>query len=339
MKVVEHPSLKALNTFGVKAAAGLLLEIEREEDLLTAPAFDPTRDVVLGGGSNIVFASDVPGTVFHIGIRGRSLVEDRGDQVLLEVGAGEDWHGLVRWTLEQGYYGLENLSLIPGRVGAAPIQNIGAYGVELGSVLDCVTAWEWRRAAWLRFDREACRLSYRDSLFKSDACDRYLLTSIRLLLGRRFVPQLEYAGLRDELQAAGINRPTALDVSDAVIRIRRRKLPDPAVCGNAGSFFKNPVVDADSADALIARNPGLAHWPLGDGRSKLSAAWLVEQCGLKGLHENGAAVSRQHALVIVNRGDAGGADIIRLARRVQAAVNERYGVALEPEPRLIEFPA
>ena len=339
MRVVERPSLRALNTFGVDARAALLIGIENEEDLLTAPGLDPGRDIVLGGGSNIVFGSDVPGTVFHNCIRGRSVVEERGDAVLLEVGAGENWHRLVRWTLEQGLYGLENLSLIPGSVGAAPIQNVGAYGVELASVLDSVTAWDWRRAAWLNFDREACRLSYRDSMFKSGVRDRYLITSIRLRLARTFAPQLEYAGLREELHAAGLDRPTALDVSDAVIRIRRRKLPDPAVSGNAGSFFKNPVVDADTADALLARQSGLAHWPVDDGRIKLSAAWLVEQCGLKGLRENDAAVSGQHALVLVNLGRASGADIVRLARRVQAAVEERYGIALEPEPRLVEFPA
>ena len=339
MKVVERPSLKALNTLGIDARAGLLIGIQGEEDLLAAPGLDASRDIVLGGGSNIVFASDVPGTVWHNDIRGRAVVEDRGEQVLLEIGAGEDWHELVRWTLDQGLFGLENLSLIPGRVGAAPIQNIGAYGVELSSVLDSVTAWDWRRAAWLNFDREACRLGYRDSVFKSGVRDRYLITSIRLRLSRTFVPQLDYAGLREELQTAGADRPTALDVSDAVIRIRRRKLPDPAVSGNAGSFFKNPVVGADTADALLARHPGLAHWPVDHRRVKLSAAWLVEQCGLKGLRESGAAVSEQHALVLVNLGQASGADIVRLARRVQAAVEERYGITLEPEPRLVEFPA
>ena len=338
MRVIEGPSLKALNTFGVDASAALLIGIETEEDLLAAPGCDPSRDVVLGGGSNTVFATDVPGTVFHNRIRGRSVVADHGDHVLLEVGAGEDWHALVRWVIEQGLYGLENLSLIPGNVGAAPIQNIGAYGVELASVLDSVTAWDWRRAVWRTFDRAECRLGYRDSMFKSAARDRYLITSIRLRLARRFEPRLEYAGLREELGAIGVDNPTARDVSDAVIRIRRRKLPDPAITGNAGSFFENPVVDADTVDTLLARHPGLVHWPADQGRSKLSAAWLVEQCGLKGLRENGAAVSEQHALVLVNLGEASGGDIVRLARRVQTAVRDRYGIALQTEPRVVEFP-
>jgi UDP-N-acetylmuramate dehydrogenase len=337
MKIVERPSLTALNSFGLEATAELLIAIESEEDLLALPGFDPRRDFVLGGGSNVVFAGDVPGTVFHNRILGRDRVgEPHDDQVLIEVGAGEDWHRLVRWTIDQGLSGLENLSLIPGLAGAAPIQNIGAYGVELSSVLESVTAWDWQRATWVSFDREDCRFAYRDSRFKSGEPDRYLLTSIRLRLSRKFRPRLDYAGLADELAAAGVERPTARDVSGAVMRIRRRKLPDLARNGNAGSFFKNPVVDADRADALALDHPDLPRWR--DVRGvKLSAAWLVERCGLKGLREGGAAVSEQHALVLVNLGNASGRDVLTLARRVQSAVTERFGIDLEPEPRLVEF--
>jgi UDP-N-acetylmuramate dehydrogenase len=217
------------------------------------------------------------------------------------------------------------------------LQNIGAYGVELASVLERVTAWDWQRSAWSSFSREECRLSYRDSLFKSGAPDRYLITSVRLRLGRVFEPRLEYAGLQDELAFAGIVHPTALDVSDAVVRIRRRKLPDPAVCGNAGSFFKNPVVDAELAENLLATHPGLPTWPAEMDRVKLSAAWMVERCGLKGLRDGDAAVSERHALVLVNHGAATGAEIMRLSRQVQAVVADAFGVALEPEPRLVEF--
>jgi UDP-N-acetylmuramate dehydrogenase len=337
MRVVERPSLKAMNSFGVAASAALLLVIEREEDVLTLPPFDPARDFMLGGGSNVVFATDVPGTVYHNAILGRAVVEDGADHGLLEVGAGENWHGLVRWTLEHGYSGLENLSLIPGLSGAAPLQNIGAYGVELASVLERVTAWDWQRCTWASFSREDCRLAYRDSLFKSGAPDRYLITSIQLRLNRIFVPRLDYAGLREELSAAGIARPSALDVSDAVMRIRRRKLPDPTVSGNAGSFFKNPVVDAGRAEVLLEQHPGLPAWPAGPGRTKLSAAWMVEHCGLQGLSHGDAAVSRQHALVLINRGAATGTDIIRLSRQVQSVVAGAFGIALEPEPRLVEF--
>jgi UDP-N-acetylmuramate dehydrogenase len=337
MKAVERPSLKALNSFGLEASAALLLAVESEEDVLSLPGYDAACDLVLGGGSNVVLAGDVPGTVFHIRIPGRHVVDEQGDHAMVEIGAGEGWHSLVRWSLERGYSGLENLSLIPGTVGAAPLQNIGAYGVELAEVLDSVTAWDWQRAGWVNFDRDDCRLGYRDSLFKSGCPGRFLITSIRLRLERAFRPRLDYAGLREELSAAGVGRPTALDVSDAIIRIRQRRLPDPATVGNAGSFFKNPVVARAEADALQSRFPGLPAWPQGDGRTKLSAAWMVERCGLKGLREGDAAVSERHALVLVNRGAATGTQVIRLARRIQAIVAEAFGILLEPEPRLVEF--
>jgi len=337
MKVVERPSLKGMNSFGVEASAGLLIEIESEEDVLSLPAFNPTRDLVLGGGSNVVFASDVPGTVFHNHILGRTIIEDSAEHAVLEIGAGENWHQLVRWSLERGLSGLENLSLIPGQAGAAPIQNIGAYGVELSSVLRGVTAWDWQRSAWVCFESADCQLGYRDSLFKSAAADRYLLTSLQLRLNRVFRPQLDYAGLSDTLSGMGVEHPSARDVSDAVIRLRRRKLPDPAVTGNAGSFFKNPELDPEQAHALAAAHPGLPRWPTDDGRSKLSAAWMIENCGLKGLREGDAAVSEQHALVLVNLGSASGKNIVTLARRIQSIVADRFGLMLEPEPRLIEF--
>jgi len=295
------------------------------------------RSIPHGGGSNIILASDVPGTVFLNRIAGRHIVDEQADHVLVEIGAGESWHDLVRWSLALGYSGLENLSLIPGTAGAAPLQNIGAYGVELATVLDCVTAWDWRRSTWVSFNQEECRFGYRDSLFKSVWPDRYLLSSIRLRLDRVFRPVLDYAGLREELAAAGIARPGARDVSDAIIRIRQRRLPDPARIGNAGSFFKNPVVGPSVAESLQARYPGLPAWPQQTGQVKLSAAWMVERCGLKRLREGDAEVSEQHALVLINRGAATGAQIIRLSRRVQAAVDEAFGVQLEPEPRLVEF--
>ena len=336
MKVRENPSLRNLNTFGLDASAGLLLEIESEEDLLAAPALDPERDLVLGGGSNVVLVNDVPGTVFLNRIRGIAIVGEDGDRCLVEAGAGENWHGLVEWSLARGLSGLENLSLIPGSTGAAPIQNIGAYGVELESVLDAVTCWDWQGGGWRSFDRADCRLAYRDSRFKQEP-DRYLVTSVRLRLSKSFVPVLSYAGLAEELAQAGIAEPAARDVADAVVRLCRRKLPDRAVEGNAGSFFKNPVVDAAAADALRGAHPALPAWPQADGCCKLSAAWLIEACGLKGTTVGGAAVSERHALVLVNRGGATGRDVAALAARVQAAVADRFRVELEPEPRLVRF--
>jgi UDP-N-acetylmuramate dehydrogenase len=339
MKVAERASLAPLNSFGVAATAGLLITIEQEEDVLELPPFNPARDLVLGDGSNILFAGDVPGTVLHNRIPGRSIVDDDGAAATLEVGAGENWHALVRWTLEQGLFGLENLSLIPGSAGAAPIQNIGAYGVELSSVLERVTAWDWKAGTWVSLGREDCRLGYRDSLFRSGEPYRYLITSIRLRLSREFHPCLGYAGLREELAGHVSGQPTALEVSDAVIRLRRRKLPDPARTGNAGSFFKNPVVGAERAARLRAGHPGLLSWPAADDAVKLSAAWMIERCGLKGYRRGDAGVSARHALVLVNHGSASGAEILQVADTVRAAVTDTFGVLLEPEPRIVDFAA
>ena len=334
MKVLERPSLKSLNTFGVDATAGLLLTIETEEDLLSLPAFDPRRDFVLGGGSNVLFVTDVPGTVFLNRIAGKDIVSEHDSYALLEVGAGENWHRLVRWSLDQGLSGLENLSLIPGLAGAAPIQNIGAYGVELSSVLELVTAWDWQTSSWVTFNKDECRFGYRDSLFKSVETGRYLVTSIRLRLNRQFKPQLDYAGLRDELSSMGIDQPGAKQVSNTVIRIRQQKLPDPAVTGNAGSFFKNPVVSTDEAELLRSRFPGLPTWLAGADRAKLSAAWMIDHCGWKGFQENGAAVSSTHALVLVNQGQASGRHILELSRKIADSIVQEFGVTLEPEPKI-----
>jgi UDP-N-acetylmuramate dehydrogenase len=337
MKIEQNPSLGTLNSFGVEAGASALYIIETEEDVLKLPAMNPERDVLLGGGSNVLFVTDVPGCVYLNRIRGRAVLEDRSDKVLIEVGAGENWHDLVRWTLDNGLSGLENLSLIPGLAGAAPIQNIGAYGVELSSVLERVTAWDWRRSAWVGFNREECLLGYRDSRFKTADRDRYLITSISLSLSRCFEPRLDYAGLREELESANTLTPTARDVSDAVIRLRRRKLPDPRDLGNAGSFFKNPEVSADRADKLRRQFPAMPQRPGRAGTVKLSAAQLIEQCGLKGFRTGDAGVSEQHALVLVNHGTATGRDLAELAQHVQKRVLEETGISLEPEPRLVEF--
>jgi UDP-N-acetylmuramate dehydrogenase len=336
MKFTERPSLQPFNTFGLDCRAAALIEIENEEDLLELPGFDPQRDFVLGGGSNVVLLGDVPGTVYLNRIGGVEVVDEHAERVRVEAGAGENWHDLVRWTLDQGLSGLENLSLIPGSVGAAPIQNIGAYGVELAAVLESVTAWDWRAGRWATLSREDCRLGYRDSRFRSADAGRYLITSVRLSLSRVFEPRIDYPGLAEELDGT---RPTARAVSDAVIRLRRRKLPDPSVAGNAGSFFKNPVIGRDEAEQLRSRHAALPAWPLDNGQVKLSAAWMIEACGLKGRQEGGARVSPQHALVLVNEGGASGHDVSALAVEVQKAVYEAFGVRLEPEPLLVEFPA
>jgi UDP-N-acetylmuramate dehydrogenase len=337
MKVVENPSLKAFNTFGTEARAALAFTLESEEDVLSLPGFNPATDVILGGGSNVLFVDDVPGSVILNRILGISLIEESDGQVIIEAGAGENWHGLVLWTLAQGYCGLENLSLIPGLAGAAPIQNIGAYGVELSSVLEGVTCWDWKQSCWRSLQAEECLLGYRDSRFKSADPDRFLISSIRLRLSREFIPRLSYAGLQEELSIAGIGQASARDVSDAIIRIRSRKLPDPAVLGNAGSFFKNPAIRRENAESLIERFPGLPSWEADAGLLKLSAAWMIEHCGLKAYRKGDAGISGQHALVLVNHGAASGREIAEMADIVRSAVEDAFGVRLETEPRLIEF--
>jgi UDP-N-acetylmuramate dehydrogenase len=337
MKVLENASLRSLNSLAVDASAKLLISIDSEEDLLSLPAFDSKKDFVLGGGSNVLFATSVPGTVFLNRIAGREIVEEHDDRVLIEVGSGENWHELVQWTLATGLCGLENLSLIPGLAGAAPVQNIGAYGVELSSALESVTAWDWRKSGWVMFSKDECKLEYRDSRFKSAESGPYLITSLRLRLNRHGTPHIEYAGLRDELEAMGISQADSRQVSDAVIRIRQRKLPDPAQIGNAGSFFKNPIVNPDEAAELQQLFPALPGWPAGAAKVKLSAAWMIEFCGLKGFRNGDAGVSDQHSLVLVNHGSASGSEIANLARQVSTLVFEQFGVHLQQEPVLVDF--
>lgn len=335
MKVQQTADLSAFNSFGVSASAPLLFEVESEEDLLQLPALEPECDLVLGGGSNILLLADVPGKVLLNRIGGIALIDENSDSLLIEVGAGENWHALVQHALQQGWHGLENLALIPGLAGAAPIQNIGAYGVELSEVLESVTAWDWLKAQWRVFTQAECELGYRDSLFKRQPRDQYFITSIRLRLQREFVPRLEYAGLRQRL---GERHATARSVFDTVVALRTEKLPDPAINGNAGSFFKNPVIDQQQADALLCAHPQLPHWPTANGQRKISAAAMIEAIGLKGLAHGAAAVSSQHALVLINQGGASGQDLWNLAQQVQDKVFQNYGVQLEPEPRIFPTP-
>ena len=339
MKRSHNASLKHLNSFSVEARAGQILALESEQDLRTLAAehrFNPQNDLVLGGGSNVLFAADLEGNVILNRIKGKKISEDSGDNVLIEACGGENWHQLVLWSLEQGLSGIENLSLIPGLAGAAPMQNIGAYGVELADVLESVQALELATGQVHEFTHADCQFGYRDSRFKSVDANRFLITRIRLRLQRTFTANLGYAGLSDELQVAGISEPTARQVSDAVIRIRRQKLPDPQIIGNAGSFFKNPVVSRSSAELLKIDFNAIPVYPTHDDKAKLSAGWMIDQCGWKGHREGDAGVSDQHALVLVNYGNASGQHILELANAISESVHHRFGVELQPEPRIIK---
>jgi UDP-N-acetylmuramate dehydrogenase len=290
--------------------------------------------MVLGQGSNVLFAADFEGLVLRPAWRSLRIARDEGEAALVRAEAGHGWDALVDWTLAQGLAGLENLALIPGLVGAAPIQNIGAYGTEVGECITAVEAWDRRAGTGSSLTRADCRFAYRDSAFKQDP-ERWIVTAVEFRLSRRREPNLGYAGVREELAAMGIANPSPAQAAEAVRRLRRRKLPDPAFIGNAGSFFKNPQVPAALAGELRAAHPGLPVHASGGDACKLSAAWLIEACGLKGFREGDAGISAKHALVLVNHGAATGAELLGLARRVADTVERRFGLRLEPEPRIV----
>ncbi|MGD9944247.1 MAG: UDP-N-acetylmuramate dehydrogenase [Burkholderiaceae bacterium] len=343
MPILERMPLKALNTFGIAACAQRFVPLDSMAGL--DEALDALREAppafVLGGGSNVLFTGDPAGTVLRVGLRGLRVLESTGDEVLVEAAAGEAWDPFVQWTLAQGLSGLENLALIPGSVGASPIQNIGAYGVEIAERFDSLQAVSLADGSRHRFDTADCGFAYRDSVFKRAGQGIWLVLSVRYRLSRRWQPRLDYGDIRTELREAGVDAPGPADVARAVSAIRRRRLPDPARLGNAGSFFKNPLVPSPLAAQLREREPSLPVYPSAesapDGTSltKLSAAWLIEQCGWKGHRDGDAGVAPGHALVLVNHGEASGAQMLALARRIQASVQQRFGVMLEAEPVIV----
>lgn len=326
-------SLQPYNTFGIAETAAAFVTIRSEADLQAALADErlPRPFRVLGGGSNILLRGPVPGTVLHNAIPGRVVVADDGEEVLLQCGGGENWHQLVLHSLEQGLYGLENLALIPGTVGAAPIQNIGAYGVEVKDLIYRVRFVNFADGRVQELEAVDCAFGYRDSIFKKALKDRGMITRVTFLLHRIPRLHLSYGALRETLAAAGIAHPTPQQVAEAVMHIRKSKLPDPAVTGNAGSFFKNPTLPEAQYEALLQRHPDLPGYPAGEGRVKVPAGWLIEQCGWKGRHLGPAGVHPRQALVLVNRGGARGADIWNLSEAIIADVRQQYHITLERE--------
>lgn len=337
----QHPEIQinapldVLSTFRLRASARELATLDSVEAL---PALlDADRPVmILGGGSNTLFVDDYDGRIVVNRLAGITSEVLDHDRVLVTAGAGENWHGLVRWSLDRGLWGIENLALIPGSVGAAPMQNIGAYGVELAHCLDAVRVFDRNSGAIDWLPASECGLDYRDSRFKSADRGRFVILAVRLELKLDGLPVLEYPSLLAELRRAGHARPDdPRTVAAAVMRVRKRKLPDPELVPNAGSFFKNPVVADARAVALIERYPELPHWPDRPHHIKLSAAWMIDQLGWRGRSHGGAAVSDKHALVLINRGHATGADVLGLAGAIRDSVAERFGIALEPEPVIV----
>jgi UDP-N-acetylmuramate dehydrogenase len=338
VRITRDADLAVRNTFGVAARAPWLVEVDDARDLpavLQRPELRGASPLVLGGGSNLLFAGDAPGPVLALTGGNVDVIAEEGERAIVRADAGVEWHGFVMRTISMGLCGLENLALIPGTVGAAPIQNIGAYGVEVRECIHAVEAYEPVSGTLHRLDRDACAFAYRDSVFKH-VPGRFIVTAVEFALARTPALKLEYAGLREELATMSVAEPTARDVAEAVIAIRRRKLPDPAVLGNAGSFFKNPIVPAALADELLATHPKLPVFR-GNGAAtrKLSAAWLIDSEGWKGYRDGDAGIASSHALVLVNHGRASGRQLLDLARRIADSVRLRYGVVLEPEPRIV----
>ncbi len=329
--------LSDLNTFALVSQASAYVQLRSAGDLprLAELATRYESLLVLGGGSNVVLPSAIGGLVAHVALRGVRLVGEDEESRIVEAAAGESWHDFVTQCVARGWDGLENLALIPGTVGAAPVQNIGAYGVELCDRFAGLTAYDLHSRRWVDMEAAECAFAYRDSIFKHEP-GRWVITAVRMRLPKRWQPVLEYPDLRRYPGLAAA--PTARDIFGAVCEIRRSKLPDPATLGNAGSFFKNPVVPANRYEALQARFPGLVGYPHGGDAYKLAAGWLIDRCGWKGRRMGPVGVHERQALVLVNYGGASADDVLTLAAAVRSDVGERYGVELEIEPVVVAAP-
>ena len=342
LNVQHRASLRAHNTFGLPAVARTLVRLQSEADVrhvVDHPELGIAPKFILGGGSNVVLTRDVEAVVLKVEIMGRRLLREEAGAFIVEAGAGEPWHGLVAWTVAQGWPGLENLALIPGLVGASPVQNIGAYGVELKDRFDSLDAIDLVTGRSVSLSAADCRFGYRDSVFKQGGfgglLGKSVITRVRFRLPRPWQPVLGYLDIERKMHDTGNHAPSAQTVLDWVCAIRSAKLPDPAVVGNAGSFFKNPIVTPEQCRDIIGRDPEIVHYPLADGSIKLAAGWLIDACGWKGKSVGRAGVYEKQALVLVNRGGASGAEVVTLARAIQESVYGRFGIRLEPEPIIV----
>lgn len=334
---LPHFNIQKFNTLAVPAMANFFVSVQSDEDLREAIAFSKIEKLpllVLGGGSNIVLRDDFPGLVLHMKMRGMDLVEENDEFVWLKVAAGENWHELVEHTLDNGFYGLENLSLIPGSVGAAPIQNIGAYGVELKDVFSELNALNIQSGLMVTFTNESCQFGYRDSIFKQALKDQYIITSVTFKLRKTPRLNLEYPALRAAMAGVPVEEVTPEQVSAAVVSIRQSKLPDPAQIPNVGSFFKNPIIPVAQFEQLQSVFPALVSYPVDTSQVKLAAGWLIDQAGWRGRDVQGVKVHQDQALVLTNPGKLEGKLILELADSVVASVWEKFGVELEMEPRV-----
>jgi len=336
--VQQNVSLKPYNTFKIDANAGFLAIIDSTDDLdevFMSGRFRSQRKMVLGGGSNVLFTRGFTGVVAKNEIKGIRTLRENEDEVLVSVGSGESWHQFVLWCVERGFGGVENLSLIPGTVGAAPMQNIGAYGMELKDVFHSLVAYEIKSGKQITFYKEDCKFGYRQSVFKGELKDQFVITNVSLLLKKKPVFNLSYGDIQLTLNEMGVEEPTLKNVSQAIINIRQSKLPDPIDVGNAGSFFKNPVVEKLHFEALEAQFPDIKSYPLDQERIKIPAGWLIEKAGWKGYKDGNFGVHDKQALVLVNLGNARGKDIFKLSNEIQKTVQKQFGIDLEREVNVI----
>lgn len=333
MKDITNYDLTPHNTFGVKALCRRYIEFGSVAELQEALAGLTEADrplLILGGGSNLLLTGDYRGTVMHSAIKGVEP-RDAGGEVLVRVGSGEDWDGFVSLCVANGWHGAENLSLIPGEVGASAVQNIGAYGAEAKDIIDSVEAVAVADGTTVCFRNADCGYAYRQSRFKGEWAGRYIITHVTYRLNRQFSPRLDYGNIRAELQERGISSPTAAQLRQVIIDIRNAKLPDPKVTGNAGSFFMNPIVERQLYDKLAGRYPGMPHFTVDSCHEKIPAGWLIEQCGWKGKALGRAGVHSKQALVLVNLGGATGKDVVRLCEAIRQDVDRKFGITLKPE--------
>jgi len=337
MQVAENFSLKAYNTFGVDVMARKFISVHNTEELRDVLQQAYASEIfILGGGSNMLLTKDIDKTVVHIGLKGIELISESRDEVVLKVGAGENWHQFVLYCIERGYGGLENLSLIPGNVGTAPVQNIGAYGVELKDTFESCEAMRIQTLEVDTFTGTQCEFGYRNSVFKNKLKGEYIITSVNFRLSKNnHKLSTSYGAIQEELDKHNIKTPTIKNVSDAVISIRQQKLPDPRELGNSGSFFKNPVIEETEFKKLQKQFPEIPFYTLDENKIKIPAGWLIDQAGLKGFRKGDAAVHKNQALVLVNYGDATGQEILALSKEIQDKIYKKYGIRLEPEVNVI----
>lgn len=337
MRLLRNFSLKNYNSFGIDVRAKRFISVKNTEDLRNILRKSYASELfILGGGSNMLLTGDINKTVIHIGLKGREILSETEDEVTVQAAAGENWHEFVLWTLEKGYGGLENLSLIPGNVGTAPIQNIGAYGVELKDSFVSCHAMNIQTLEKKEFSLQDCEFGYRNSVFKNQLKGQYIITAVNFRLSKKdHELHTDYGSIKTELENKGITSPTITDISNAVIEIRQSKLPDPKKLGNSGSFFKNPVISLKQFEKLREAHPGVPSYHVSDTQIKVPAGWLIDKAGFKGYREGDAGVHKNQALVLVNYGNATGQEILALSQKIQDEIKKDFGVSLEAEVNIL----